>query len=305
VIFLQRFYLFIFLILYIYFDGTNRHIKKGRPKNPNMEFETRLLQINSDQREDAPGYTSATFGVDIGNVISDLSSIVGISVESCGFTNVVPNLRSTAGNNRLQGKRNGVDFDIEIPGDTFYTIQTLADTLQFFFDSDLPGGPGQFEFTVVPNIGADGGDRLSIQYVLAPEVDLTLFADRQLAYIMGMKEDITIAGAGPHPAILLRTNLQGEAAIGLHSRELLGSRNSILGTGTSNACVATLPLTVPYGLVQTHKFSSDIPFVRYGPYTSPNISNIDISFRYTDDDSVVPLDNTKTFVVFRLWLMSK
>jgi hypothetical protein len=277
------------------------------------ELETRLLHISSDDRVSGDD-TTASFNVNLRNSIPELEQglLHGVSVESVGFANVLPNVRATD----LENKRsdpfkfvfNGTPYEFTIPGNTFYNIFKFAEA----FDAGLnaPFEPFAPFLVTVQQTGDDGGLRLYIELnddIDGPNYVITFLAGGNLAYAAGVTEDITIEGVFSIslPPFDLRTNLNGEPAIMLHTRELLGSRNSVEGKGRPTSAVSTIPITVPYGSLQSYHYGGDNgPIIHYGSQTIPGINNIDISFRYADG-SVVDLQGTRTFVTFRLWMLSK
>lgn len=270
-------------------------------------METRLLQINSDQRVFRAGETSTNYEVQLGNALPELEQdIVGVSVEAAAFANFVPNVRE--GQNTWSVEIDDAIYLIEIPGNLYYSIDKMAEVLQQQLRLQTPNPGDGWDVIVVEGAASDGGALLSIAYTvdtLGVPVKIRFLSDSTLARILGFQETIEIEQPGPFPPVLTRTQLAGEHAIMLHTREILGSRNSYNGVGASNAAMITLPITVVYGANQTKHFAGDQgPVVHYGPQTAPSINSVDVSFRYLDGE-VVDLQNAPTSVTFRLWLRSR
>jgi hypothetical protein len=274
-------------------------------------METRLLQINSDQRIFRAGETSTNYEIQLGNQVPELEQdIVGVSVESASFANFVPNVREGGNNNIWTIEIDDAIYTVTIPGNVYYSIEKLAEVLQLELRTQTPSGPNEdgWDVSVAYGAGFDGGDLLSVTYTVDTggiPIKIRFSSDSPLARILGYQEPIVIEQPGPFPPILTRTQLAGEHAIMLHTRELLGSRNSVNGAGASNAAIITLPIDVVYGVNQTFHFGGDqIPLVHYGAQTNASINSVDVSFRYLDGQ-VVDLQNAPTSVTFRLWLESK
>jgi hypothetical protein len=266
-------------------------------------METRLLTISSDNAVPGTGATATNFTVDLGNNTSDLAAnIVGVSVESVGFTNLLPNVRPGWA---LGYQRNGIRQVIEIEGNKFYSIYKLAEKLHQGFDDT---SPGLVTVSVEEDVNSDGGPLLKFQVedVGAPE-NISVFADGELAFVVGIQEELVLADGGPQPylPVYTRTNLNGEQAVMLHTRQVTGSRSGIDGRGRSAPVMATIPITQPYGSIQTlHLIGDNLPTTVYGPMTRFDLNGVDISLRYLDGTPAF-VDNTKMFVTFRLWLVSK
>jgi hypothetical protein len=271
------------------------------------DMETRILTITTDQRTPLGALGSFNnFDVQLQGASSDLkSSIIGVNVESVAFMNLLPNVRSINGRNVFSMKRNGQNNLIEIPGDKFYTLNTLAAELQTSIDSQLFGGPGQVLVSVTTDPSGDGGDRLTFEVLV--QVILEIFtADDNLTYTMGVREDVVLSdGSGlPYPQHIFRTNLQGESAVQLVSNLLVGSRTGVNAFGAASAVLVTIPITEPYGSLQTIHIPTTRPTLVYGPQSPHDINSMDISIRYLDG-YVAELENTKIHATMRLWLYSK
>lgn len=268
-------------------------------------METRLLTITSDNAdlEDAL-QTTTNFTVDLGNNTSDLAGhIVGFSVESVGFTNLLPNIRPGWAMTVI---RNGLRWVVTIPGNVFYSINKFAEQLQFAMDNTV--GPGLVTVSVLENGNFDGGDLLQFQVndVGFPQ-EVSILSDGPLAFAAGITQDLVLSdgSAQPYLPVAVRTNLNGEQAVLLQTRQIVGQRPSLDGEGKSTMTIATIPITSAYGGLQnTYIGGADRPTVSYGPMTKFDLNGVDVSLRYLDGTPVF-VDNTKMYVTFRIWLQSK
>ena len=277
-----------------------------------LQLDSRILTITSDASNPYSSLESnSNFVVGLQGATPELrGKIVGVSVESVTLFNLLENVRAdTPTQNRLQTSRNGAQIVIDIPGG-FYTINTLAATLQEVFDFTT-GGIREVQVTVSAGIGLDGGDRLAFKVVVGG-VRWILFGDRNaeisLAYPIGIREDINIISDGVTPpedlpTTLFRTNLAGETAVQLWSKLLVGSRTGLNGRGESTPALVTIPITVPYGSIQTLYTHTDKPTLIYGPMTSQDINSVDVSIRRMDG-TIPQLEGTKIVVTLRLFLYS-
>lgn len=269
-------------------------------------METRLLTITSDNAdlEDAL-QTTTNFKVDLGNNTNDLAAhIVGFSVESVGFTNLLPNIRPDWSMTVI---RNGIRWVVTIPGNVFYSIDKFAEQLQFEFDNTV--GPGLVTISVLEDGNFDGGALLQFQVndVGFPQV-VAILADGPLAFAAGITQGTLVlsdGGAQPYLPVAVRTNLNGEQAVLLQTRQIVGQRPSLDGEGQSTTTIATIPITSVYGGLQnTYIGGAERPTVFYGPMTKFDLNGVDVSLRYLDGTPAF-VDNTKMYVTFRIWLQSK
>jgi len=269
-------------------------------------METRLLHLNTSH---ATGFTdlqsSTNFVCLLGNANPNLrTDILGFSIESVGFENLLPNVRE--GKNSFVFHRNGINWPLTIPGNVYYNINTFATALNDAIASVVPGST-----TVTVAVGASpSGNDLLLFTVIEPNATLIhIDGDiNALTYVIGNgSQQFTIADGGPTPyaPIMLRPNLAGEQAVVIQTRDLLASRVSLDGEGKSTASILTVPITVDYGATQT-LFNNGIerPTTVYGPQTSFDLNEVDISIRYLDG-SLAFLDNTNMFITLRVWLQSK
>jgi len=268
-------------------------------------METRLVQINSWQaRHLDPQETTTNFGIHLKNSVTEFvnGSIHGLSLETVGFMNLVPNVRE--GRNALDYVLNGVNETLFLP-ESFYTLEQFVVALNTEFDVIPTLPPGTLVASIVEGAAPGGKDALGLAYTGV--VPLTLVGNHHdLPYNMGLYEDVVWDGVGPYEPTVLRTNLQGEHALSLHSDTIVGSRRSVNGFGDSSSAIATLPINVPYGTLQVTDFNAgqNRPTVSHGPMTVTQLSNVDLAIRYLDGE-LVDLDKTPIFVTVRAWFHNK
>ena len=270
-------------------------------------METRLLHLQSSH---AVGFSelqsSTNFTCLLGNANPNLrTDIIGFSIESVGFANVLPNVRDTR--NSFVFHRNGINWPLTIPGNVYYNIDTFAVALNDAIASVVPGST---TVSVATGASPSGGDLLMFT-VIEPNVT-TIHIDGDvdaLSYVIGNgMYQFTIADGGPTPyaPVMIRPNLNGEQAVLIQTRALLQSRVSLDGEGKSTASILTVPITVDYGAIQTlYNNGLERPTTVYGPQTTFDLNEIDISIRYLDDGSLAFLDDTNMFITLRVWLHSK
>lgn len=282
-------------------------------------METRLINLNS-RNADLGGAQQANrnnFELNLGNNTTDLSSrIVGFSVESVSFVNLLPNVRpGWTFTVREQLFEVTDEIKLTIPGDVFYNIESLASALQTAWNEYqvVVYGPLPPVLTITVAVGAgpNGGDLLQFEQQDAynpPGLVTTILGDGPLAYAMGIPVDgllILRGEPGPYEPNLVRTNLNGEHAVVLQTRQITGARTSLDGNGRSTAAIITVPITVPYGAVQTlHVGGTERPTTVYGPQTQFDLNRVDMALHYLDG-GLAFLDNTDMSVSLRVWLRSK
>jgi hypothetical protein len=279
----------------------------------NLDLESRLLTLTTNNSNVPTNIESNTnFSSDLQGATPDLrGKIVGASVESVSFDNLLDNIRGdTLRQNRLEINRQNVPLLFVIPGG-FYNIDNLAKTLQDEIDNLSPDR--EVEITVEAGVGLDGGDRIGFRVVvdgvrwqIQGDVDRT---DPSLASTIGVPpNDVTVLSDGVTPVadlplLLFRTRLQGDSAVQVWSKSLVGSRTGLNGKGEAIPSLVTVPITTGYGEVQTLHLNSDRPTLVFGPMNSQDLNSIDISLRRLDG-SLAEIDGGVMHITLRLFLYS-
>lgn len=257
-----------------------------------MPVASRLLQLNSAHSSSIglPGGSTTNFVCQLGNQSRVLQHAIGISVESVVFHNLLPNVRSTQ--NTLPYAVDGVVQPTNsIPGDTWYTLDTFAAALLNICGAAVT-------FSVAVGVGTDGGDRLVMTNV--SPATITIFATpNSLSYHIGFPfDDLVLA---PYTSVTTRVNLQGEMAVQVHSKTLVGSATAIDGDGGATNALVTIPLSAEYGMMQTHHINGDnMPQVFFTRDSRPELFEIETNLRYMDG-ALAFTDNGPMFITYRVW----
>jgi hypothetical protein len=279
----------------------------------NLQLETRLLTLTSDASNIPSSIESNTnFSSDLQGATPDLrGKIVGVSVESVSFDNMLNNVRDDAfRQNRLEINRQNVQIPFSIPGG-FYNIDNLVRALQDEFDNQSPSR--EVEVTVQSGAGLDGGDRIGFRVVvdgvrwrIQGDTDRR---DLSLATTIGMPPNVVtvlsdgVVPVAQLPLLLFRTRLQGDSALQVWSKSLVGSRTGLNGKGDAIPSLVTIPLTTSFGAIQTLHLKSDLPTLIFGPMDQQDINSIDISLRRLDG-SLAEMNGGKMHITLRLFLYS-
>jgi hypothetical protein len=279
-----------------------------------LKLETRLLTLTTDNSNVPTSIESNTnFSASLQGSTPDLrGKVVGVSVESVTFDNLLDNVRGgELPQNTLQISRQNVPLLFSIEAG-FYNIDSFARALQVEIDNVSPDR--EVEVTVQSGVGLDGGDRLGFRVV----VDGVLWRiqgdiDREspsLASTIGIPPNGPILlsdGSTPAadlPILLFRTRLQGESAVQVWSRSLVGSRTGLNGQGNAVPSLVTVPINTGYGQVQTLHVQHDRPTLVFGPMNSQDINSVDVSLHRLDG-SLAELNGGKLHITLRLFLYSK
>jgi hypothetical protein len=279
----------------------------------NLDLESRLLTLTTDNSNVPTNIESNTnFSSSLQGPTPDLrGKIVGVSVESVSFDNLLDNVRGdTFKQNRLEINRQNVTLPFVIPGG-FYNIDNLARALQDEIDSLSPDR--EVEITVESGVGLDGGDRIGfrvvvdgVQWRIQGDVDRR---ELSLATTIGIPPNVvTVLSDGVKPVadlplLLFRTRLQGDSAVQVWSKSLVGSRAGLNGKGEAIPSMVTVPITTGYGEVQTLHLISDRPTLVFGPMNSQDLNSLDISLRRLDG-SLAEINGGKMQITLRLFLYS-
>jgi len=269
------------------------------------DMETRLVTINSTHRSSVAD-TTTDFSVDLIDAVPELRDrVLGVSVETVGYLNVINNVRHPFVHLyfSLTNTTNGTtQYKATVPEGQYTYIDyaaALQTAVRDAINDPIYGPP----FSVLPLEESNGQPaRLVLMYLLAePGAYMTIPYDRQTApFIIGMNEDIRLDNdIGP---LDFRPNLSGPMALLLHTRSLAGSRSSVNGDGTPSEALLTVPVRVPYGRADNiHMAGDNRPLVVYSAGAHRNLANIDVALKHLDG-SPVDLGTGEMYVTFRVWL---
>jgi hypothetical protein len=229
--------------------------------------------------------------------------VLGCSVESVGFVNMIDNI-TPATSRLLVTYYDGAttqDYVITIlPGHYSYT--ELAEELELAVYDQLFGGAGDVFFTATA-VPAEGGQPalIALEFTEVGSYIDIVYDRNTLAFPLGLGDASTRLSTATGP-VLNRPNLYGPIAVLLSTRALSGSRSSVNGNGEATPTLMSVPLSVPYGSIQTmHMGAETRPVVQYSHGAHRNLSNIDVSLRHLDG-SLVDLGTAEMYVSFRVWL---
>lgn len=257
-------------------------------------YETRLITINSAQREPGELNTSTHFEISLNNAGKTRDHIVGISVESVGFVNIIGNVHDYC--TVLYIEQAGLSYEVQIPAGQYNYVE-LADIVTEGINSVLMLGGA---FQVVPIAPADGQPAM-IQLVYDEAGDpITILALREsMSHVLGFTENINLGFGLVNPAF--RPNLYGDMAVLLSTRTL-ASGHSIDGRGDPSSTVMTIPIKAQYGTVNhVHVGGEERPLVMFSTH-GRSINNIDVQLLHLDGKTTVDIGTSEMFVTFRLWL---
>jgi hypothetical protein len=273
--------------------------------HPFLNLDQRLLVLGT--RHDQIISSPADVECNLRNAGTNIKSkIVGISIETAFFNhfmrNVPPKLTQltfAVFNSDLFP--DGTELKVEVPP-AQYDIVSFAAALQTGFDAAFGGAS-------VITIAVDNPPGLpqSVSYQLEPPFAIgglgyiTMTRSKNLARVMGVNRGEVFVVTQAAEAKLMPL-LSGEPAVYIHSKTLTGSRSSLGGHEVSDSVIGTIPITVPYGLVQSVRMAdAERPTVVYGLQTPSQIENVDLSFRDADRD-IIDMPAGEIGVTVRCWL---
>ena len=275
-------------------------------KHPFLNLDQRLLVMGS--RHDVVLGSPAAIVCNLDNSGTGIKSkVVGVSIESAGFThfirNVPPKLTSLtfiAYNSDLYADGTEVQVFID-PAQ--YDIVSFAAALQAGFDAYAPG-------VITITVVAPPGKPQTISYQLTPGFAasgngyITIQRGKNLARVMGVSRALGTFFVEQTAAKGLFPLLYGEQCVYIYSKALTASRSSLAGHQVSDSVIGTIPVTVPFGFVQTVRMAdAERPTVVYGVQTAAQLENIDMEFRDADRDLIDLSDGQgEIFCTVRLWL---
>ena len=260
-------------------------------------------------KQDSP-FSVASITANLRNSATNVKNrVVGVSVETAGFTNFIRNvppkltrMQMTAFNSTIYP--DGTVFNVEIAAGQ-YDIDTLILALRDAFT--VAAAPNPFFMGVAkfeePGQPAHLGFILNASFLGTADGYVSIKREgASLARIIGVNrgEELIV---GQYEQTRRKPILTGEQCVYVYSNALAAHRTSLGGHEVSDAIIATIPVTVPYGFVQTIQFQCDAqrPTIVYGPQVPSDLSNIDISFRDADRN-VIDLVQGEIFCNVRLWL---
>jgi len=273
--------------------------------HPFLNLDQRLLVLGTRHDQILSG--PADVECNLRNAATNIKSkVVGISIETAGFNhfmrNVPPKLTKltfTVYNSDLFP--DGTELKVEIPPNQ-YDIVSFAAALQTGFDTAF-GGAGVITITVSnpPGLPQSISYQLNAPFAAGGFGYILITRSKNLARVMGVNRNELFVVIQATAALKMPL-LSGESCVYIHSKTLTGSRSSIGGHEVSDSVIATIPITVPYGFVQSVQLAdAQRPTVVYGMQTPSQIENVDLSFRDADLD-IIDMPQGEIYATVRLWL---
>lgn len=280
------------------------------------DYETRLLRIQSRDRQD-PLTSTTNFSVSFGNESQEFANrVMGIGVESVIFPNFLSTFQGnesklafTVTNSASHDGDYVIDIGSTVVGGLLTTnLAQFVAALQLAWRNTVYAGAA--EVTITATGPSSAGYTIRLEFTGDAGTTTVPYVRDSLLYIIGVPDNInhTIEWdvAGPHD---YRTNLNGMNQIYLHSERLtagrlgLDARNPQQSHSITWSCLVPIPITTPYGFLQSldnTQQSMFRPTITYGPHTSLDLSNIDISLR-DSEQNVIDIGTGEVTVILRVW----
>lgn len=241
------------------------------------------VRINSDTRISG---TPTDFKCQFIN--HDVQNIQYFTVVSVTFPNLFKNVDGREGTNVVTffSTLQGGNLSATVPIGQ-YTAAQLAVSLSTVMTAAMSGlaGPPTVAVTFVNGV---------FRFVTTGDT-IGLLAISPIASLMGTMVDSAVAAdvtASDPPA------LQGEQLVYLHSRTL-GFSNTLLGSDVMVSSFVEIPVTVPYGSIQTYQMQMNNGAVMYSRPTSQN--TITIKLRSPDGHILTLPNNQRVIVTLKAW----
>ena len=281
-------------------------------------LETRLMVVSTRHNRGRYQGSQADIAIDLENISHTIKQETqAVTVESISFSQYMFNV--SAHNNTvtiipngsiLPELPDGVPQTFEITPN-WYNGVSFAKAFQDAFNNVLLGGLYGTVLSVElvepePNLP------LLHLYVLsaafgpaAPGVGFDVPYDRDsLAFQMGSDRD-RIIEIRVEENFYLYPNLAGEPMLYLHSEALTNGKNSVSGRGTADSVLASIPISVPFGAVQTCKIDNSRPMLVFDKQTNMTIESLDFSLRDGDGRTAILEGSGEIYVTLRLWIAAR
>lgn len=286
-----------------------------------MEYETRVIRVQSKDREN-PLDSTTNFTVSFANQASLYQdSVFGISVQSISFPNftqnVPPDVSGFVGDTgglrlTITGPQYPGDHWIVMPGGNLSLAEFIAQLNIAFGGIDISWAT----FTPVP--GNNNPYNLTLTFGptwLVPGTVEVRYSRDDLNYPLGIaypRDGVTIWDGFAGNPYSFRTNLMGPPQVYLHSSRLTQGRFGMDGNGplhihsTALTSIATIPITSVVGFYQQYQDTSSIqrPHIVYGGPSGIDLTNIDLSLR-DDNQNLIDLGSGEITVILLAWLKNR
>ncbi len=274
---------------------------------------SRLVRIAS---HDASVWrTNSDFEVDMGNTLSEITSgINGLSVESCGFKNDLPNVKETAtekpilriyptiDGDTFPDRDGALRFDVAVPTGWYETQQLLGILNESLADVwPTPEAPA---FKLEEKL-----DRVMlVMDPVSPQVNGFIISGvpsvatmiQQLGWPIDPTFPETVYPSTDGVLIAPHlTNIQGEQVVFLHSSILCAGQQAVDGEGRLTSILTAIPVKVERGLSEWYAPEQDegptIIYDRPLPLNSINITLRDVR------GAALDIGSGELWVLLRFW----
>jgi hypothetical protein len=285
-------------------------------------MDTRVCTFNSGQSQ-LVGGTTSDFELYLTNLPKEFTEhVVGISVESVGFTNLVSNIPSHIGTLEIyfsdgvggeETKTFVLGEDLPIDGayvDSWWDVYSLADQMQLWADSSIYVAPGTVTFTVVSGVTPDGLERIAVEWTTAALGSLSISAyqgfSKQLGvdgFVMNVSgaTNISVDSVNPGP-YNLRTQLEGPQHLKVEAQELVSGKNSLNGDSSTGYTIINVPLNEVYGgVVNLYSNGDTRPTVKFTGITNSSLTTIGFRLAYPSGETV-NLHGSPMYITTRMFI---
>ena len=246
----------------------------------------RIVRINSDTRTSG---TPTNFTIQFND--NDLQNVSYYTVKSATFPNLFPNVDGRNDTNQFTwfSTAQGGNFTVTVPV-AQYTELELRNTLATLMTAAMAGLPGAPVITI---------DLVDGKFQFTSSIDtiqlLSVASGNLMGDITGITEDSVVGNqvSAAHPPAL-----QGEQMVFIHSRQLNNSR-AVLGNGRNVSSFCEVPITVPYGAIQTYVMMEDDSNVIFSG--SINQASLNIRVRSPDGTLLELPPNQRLIVTLKAW----
>jgi len=274
-------------------------------------MDARLMVISTrHNRGVARAGTQGEIKIDLQNAVTNIKDhAIGLSIESVSFDNIVWNVqaKSTLFKFDLAGVPGVADgpYEIQIEPHQYDGISFAAELQTKFNLHPAFAGFGFDIFTahIADKENPHIANRLELQWLTDGGMTVQ-WVPGSLTFHMGLPrgyEFTLVQGVSEY----LYPNLAGEPMYYIHSTALTAGRHSVAGHAIPDSVICSVPMTAPFGGIQTTQYDHNRPMILWDSQSPQNLESIDISLRDADRDPVNLLGSGELYITIRLWMRSR